>query len=289
MRSTDQLMLKELHTSHYVWSDGFELTLEELVRGAASRGSTDRNGPERACFGRAPAAVLGSAGCLAWRLRPLAALPGPESEPSKPQYLDRAERQFNEIIRDAPNFVPAYCGLANLANIEHIARPGVFRTRERELRALEMAQRGVQLDPSDSGAHRCLAWSHAMAKQYTQAQMHIELACELNPSDSWTSISAALLLVFCGRPDRGLALMAGPELDIALAPTASHWLYLFDIHVPDRRLRSGPFSRRPRAGRATLASIRLRRRRARASRPAGRGSRGSGALSRRGPRTMVRC
>lgn len=67
-----------------------------------------------------------------------------------------------------------------------------------------------------------------MAKQYAQAETHIELACELNPNNSWTLMSAALLLVFCGRPERGLAL-AGPPLDIAAAPTRTHWAYHFDI------------------------------------------------------------
>src|SRR5262249_42203384 len=70
---------------------------------------------------------------------------------------------------------------------------------------------------------------HAMAKQYALAETHIGLACELNPNDSWTLISCALLLVFCGRPERGLAL-AKPALDEAVAPpTLTHWAYLFDI------------------------------------------------------------
>src|SRR5262249_47421732 len=54
------------------------------------------------------------------------------------------------------------------------------------------------------------------------------LACELNPYDSWTLISGALLLVFCGEPERGLAL-AGPALDPTIAPSRSHWAYHFDI------------------------------------------------------------
>ena len=63
-----------------------------------------------------------------------------------------------------------------------------------------------------------------MAKQYAQAEMHIELACELNPNDTWTLISAAPLLIFCGQPERALAL-ARPALDIAVAPSRSHWAY----------------------------------------------------------------
>jgi tetratricopeptide (TPR) repeat protein len=112
--------------------------------------------------------------------------------------------------------------------IEHIAHPGVFRSREREQKALELARNAVELDPADMHAHRCLAWAHAMMKQYGQAELHIQVACELNPYDSWTAISAALLLAFCGEFERASEL-GQVALDMTLSPSRTHWAFQADI------------------------------------------------------------
>ncbi len=67
-----------------------------------------------------------------------------------------------------------------------------------------------------------------MAKQYTPGEMHLEVAYELNPHNSWTVMSVALLLAFCGNPDRAVEL-AKQALDFAVAPTPTHWAYQVDI------------------------------------------------------------
>jgi len=91
-------------------------------------------------------------------------------------------------------------------------------------RALEAARRAVQLDPSDVHAHRCMAWSHIMAGQYSQAKMHTEFASELNPNDSWTVISTALLTAYSGEPERAMEL-SRRALRLDLAPSRTHWAY----------------------------------------------------------------
>lgn len=137
-------------------------------------------------------------------------------------------QEFIEITVEAPGFGPAYAGLANLHNTRHIFHPGIFRSRESEQAALTFARKAVQLDPSDMRAHLCLAWSHLMAKQFDQAVIHMQVAYELNPNDSWTVIAVALITAFCGQPERA-AELAQHALDRTLAPSRTHWAYQMDI------------------------------------------------------------
>jgi tetratricopeptide (TPR) repeat protein len=221
------LTLKELDTGFFIWSETFELGLDtwfQSQRRAVQRIAMALNvhlSAERLRrFSERPEISLGLYD--RWlRCQTLV-------RTFNPRHWDHLTRQFNEIIAAAPGFVPAYCGLADMHTIEHIAHPGVWRSREREWKALELARRAVQLDPADMHAHRCLAWAHAMVKQYGQAELHMRTACELNPSDSWTAISGALLLAFCGRTKEASEL-ARTALDLALAPSRTHWAYQADI------------------------------------------------------------
>jgi DNA-binding SARP family transcriptional activator/TolB-like protein len=128
------------------------------------------------------------------------------------------------IIREAPDFSPAYSSLAQIKNADHIALPGTFRNRANERESLELARKAVELDPEDSRAHLCLAWSLIMAKHYAQADVSIRFACELNENDPWTLISSALVLAFCAHFDRAQDL-AGQALDLSLSPNRVFWGY----------------------------------------------------------------
>jgi TolB-like protein len=172
------VMLKELDSGFYIWSDGFELTLNNwfdsqrrVVRRVAMALNVYLSAERLHRFSEQPDISLGVFD--RWlRCQTLV-------RTFDPKHWSRLTLQFTEIIADAPLFVPAYCGLADLNTIEHIAHPGVFRSREREQKALELGRKAVQLDPADMHAHRCLAWAYVMTKQYAQAQTHIEVACEL--------------------------------------------------------------------------------------------------------------
>jgi len=221
------IMLKELDTDLYIWTDGFELELTNwfdsqvrVVRRIAMALNVHLSAERLRRFSERPDISLGVYD--KWlRCQTLV-------RTFDPQHWKRLASQFAEIIAAAPGFVPAYCGLADLHTIEHIAHPGIFRARDREQKALELAREAVQLDPSDMHAHRCLAWAHAMAKQYGQAELHIQVACDLNPSDSWTAISAALLFAFCGKIEQA-SVLGHTALDLTLAPSRTHWAYQADI------------------------------------------------------------
>jgi DNA-binding SARP family transcriptional activator len=221
------LMLKELDTGFYIWSDGFELNLDNwfesqrrVIRRIAMALNVHLSAERLRRFSERPDISVGVYD--RWlRCQTLV-------RTFDPLQWEHLTNQFTEIIAAAPHFVPAYCGLADMHTIEHIAHPGVFRTRQREQNALDLARKAVELDPYDMHAHRCLAWAYAMTKQYGQAELHIQVACELNPYDSWTAISAALLLAFCGEFERASEL-GQVALDMTLSPSRSHWAYQADI------------------------------------------------------------
>ena len=220
-------MLRACDTNVFVWSDGFELRLDSWVES------------QRRTVKRVTMAL--NVHLSAERLRRVSGFADVSLKihdrwlrsqtlirTFNAQHWARASEQFNEIVATAPDFTPAYCGLADMLNAEHIAHPGRMRTREREQEALRLARQAVQLDPADTRAHRSLAWAQAMAGRHGPAMTHMRTACELNACDSWTHISAALLLAFCGDTPAA-ADLARTALDLTLAPTQSHWAYQVDI------------------------------------------------------------
>jgi DNA-binding SARP family transcriptional activator/TolB-like protein len=221
------LMLKEVDTGFYIWSDGFELSLDNwfasqrrVIRRIAMALNVHLSAERLRRISEQPDISLGVYD--RWlRYQTLV-------RTFDPQHWDRLREQFTEIIAAAPQFVPAYCGFADIHTIEHIAHPGVLRSREREQKALQLARKAVEIDAADIHAHRCLAWAHVMMKQFGQAELHMQVASELNPNDSWTSISAALLFAFCGNSRRASEL-GQIALDTTVSPSRTHWAYQTDI------------------------------------------------------------
>ncbi len=120
---------------------------------------------------------------------------------------DEAEKLFGQAIKEAPSFAPAHASLASVYNSRRFIRPGLPREPETQKRALELAGRAVELDPLDARNHMVVAWSAAMAQSFEQAELHYELACELNPNDPKIIVSAALGLAFMGRVDPAMNLL----------------------------------------------------------------------------------
>lgn len=222
------LMLKQAGDSHYVWSDGFELKLEnwfeaqrQVVQKIALALNVNLSADRLRRLSEDPDVSLGIYD--RW-LRSQTLI-----RTFSLEHWKRASSEFLSILEDAPTFVPAYCGLADMHNTEHIVYPGKLRTRERERQAIEFARKAVELDPSNMNAHRSLGWAHIMAHQHTQAAMSIQTAFELNPNDPWTHFSAALLFAFCGKSE-GSAELVQLARARGLVPSKIHWAYLVDVH-----------------------------------------------------------
>ena len=120
---------------------------------------------------------------------------------------DEAERLFEQAIAEDPSFAPSYASLASIYNSRHFIRPGSPRDPQTERRALELAGRAVELDPLDARNHMVVAWSAAMVKRFEMAELHYELASELNPNDPKIVVSAALGLAFMKRTDLATKLL----------------------------------------------------------------------------------
>ena len=132
-----------------------------------------------------------------------------------PTSEDEAERLFEVAIAADPSFAPAHASLASICNSRQFIRPGNVIGPAAASRALELAQRAVALDPLDARNHLVVAWSTAMAGHFEQAELHYELAAELNPNSQKTLVSAALGLAFAGRIEPSLQLI---ERAMALSP-----------------------------------------------------------------------
>jgi DNA-binding SARP family transcriptional activator len=141
-----------------------------------------------------------------------------------PSDWHRAADIFKEIIKEVPEFAPAYSSLVQLYNSVHLVHPGIFRNTQREQQALELAKAAVQVDPIDSRSQLCLGWAHAMAKQYAQAELNLGLAHDLNENDPWTLNSSAQGFAYCGALERARR-SADQALELSLIPSPSHWAY----------------------------------------------------------------
>lgn len=217
------LTLRETNTGVYIWSDTFELSLENWFQ--AQQRIVQRT------------ALSVNVYLSTERLTRVATAPGVSLD-IYDRWL-RAQASFGslnaehwrqsialltEAIAVAPNFSPSYSALVQMNNTEHFVFPGLFRDLTKAKSTLELARTAVQLDPVDSRAQLCLGWSQAMLMQYSEASAHIDLACELNGNDPWTLLSAASCQGFCGNFERGSELVA-EALKVSWAPPPLHWPY----------------------------------------------------------------
>lgn len=146
----------------------------------------------------------------------------------QPEAELEAERLFKSVIEQMPRFAPAYSSLASIYNVRHIIVAGFHRDPALEAEALKLAQKAVQIDPLETRAHLTLAWSYLMAERFEQADIHYELAFDLNPNNPKTLLSCAHGFAFTGQTERASELA---RLALGLTPfvTPFQWEYLTGI------------------------------------------------------------
>jgi class 3 adenylate cyclase/DNA-binding SARP family transcriptional activator/TolB-like protein len=148
---------------------------------------------------------------------------------------DEAAALFDYAIAKDPNFAPAYGSLASVHTSRHLIRPGTALDPEKLQTALQLAQRGVDIDPLDARAHLVVAWSTAMVGRFAQSEVHYELAAELNPNSPKTLISAALGMAFMGQTAVAMHLLGH-----AMALTGRYFPYQWSHIAAIRYLTDDP-------------------------------------------------
>jgi DNA-binding SARP family transcriptional activator/TolB-like protein len=141
---------------------------------------------------------------------------------------NRIAQTLARSIEREPGFSPLYSSLSRMNNVIHFMQPGLFRDECHVQRTLALAQRAVTLDPRDSRAQLCFGWALAFCRRYSQAELHMEIACELNSNDPHTLMSSAMFHGFKGDTERAVK-QAALSMEMTLVPTLSQWNYLTNI------------------------------------------------------------
>jgi DNA-binding SARP family transcriptional activator len=222
------LTLLRLQDSAYIWSQIVRLQLDkwlatqhEIIRGIASKlqvhisaerlsRSFDRGEISATAFDqwlRAQAAAFSLQGSR----------------------LQETRQSLISVARSNPTYSPLFSALAQFDNVESLLRPGVFRSPEVAQSAVENARRAVQLDAVDSRAHLALGWAYAFKWDFEAAMPHMRLAVELNESDPWPHISAALFWALAHHGEMASESLASFS-SRSKAHTGAETGYLAQIH-----------------------------------------------------------
>ena len=90
------------------------------------------------------------------------------------------------------------------------------------LHAMEMAQRAVEIDANDSGAHVALGFVLLNDRRWEEAEFHYETAIRLNPNNADALVSIVDLQYLTGRPQEALQTAAKA---LRLNPRPPGWYY----------------------------------------------------------------
>ena len=147
---------------------------------------------------------------------------------SQPGWIE-AREIFADVIARAPNFSPAYSSLVQLRNTRHFVFPGRLRDFKDHEGALVLAKKCVQLDPLDSRAQLCVAWSYQLLGLPAQSTLYATLAADLNPTDPWTLMATAQIFAYCGYYSKAIEY-CNVSLRLTANPLPAQRSYASAIH-----------------------------------------------------------
>jgi DNA-binding SARP family transcriptional activator len=148
----------------------------------------------------------------------------------QPDSERRALELFQAAIESDPRLACAYASWASVLNTRWIICPGWPEDAADREKAYALAKQAVLLDPLDCRNHIHLGWSHLLARRFEPAELHFQLAYDLNPSSPDNLLGCGIANSFCGNHARAKVLC-----DRALALNrfrpAHYWSYRASIEL----------------------------------------------------------
>ena len=125
-------------------------------------------------------------------------------------------KDFEEVIRRAPGYAPAYAGLANELAIMPFFQAG--KTQEVLARSREAAERALASDPNSAMAHAARGHSFFSGWNWSESEKELQTALGLDPDSAMAHHLYGLLLGTQGRSEEAIR-EARRAVDIA--PTSA--------------------------------------------------------------------
>jgi adenylate cyclase len=143
-----------------------------------------------------------------------------------PEANREARRLYEKAIELDPEYARAYASLAWTYLVEHSERWAGPDERPLE-RALELARRGVAVNPASHSNHLALGQVSLSAGLHDEALEALQTAIALNPNDADGYAFLARGLSFAGRADEGIELIEKAQ---RLNPAAPRW-YAWNLGI----------------------------------------------------------
>ncbi|HXZ10973.1 MAG TPA: protein kinase [Candidatus Sulfotelmatobacter sp.] len=138
-------------------------------------------------------------------------------EAETPEKLEMARKNFEQALKDDPNYAPA---LAGLAHVESFYYRDLDSNPAHLERAEEFARRAIAIDPQLGEAHVALAQTYALRYDYTRAVGEFREAVRLDPENAigWDLLAWALAYE---QPPEALEAEKAAREAIRLQPTSA--------------------------------------------------------------------
>jgi adenylate cyclase len=144
-----------------------------------------------------------------------------------PEDNREARRLYEKAIELDPDSARAYASLAWTYLVEHSERWGSAEDQPLE-RALEIARRGVMVNPVSHSNHLALGQVCLNKGLHDEALEALETAITLNPNDADGYVFLAQTLSYAGRPDEAIDLLLGKAQ--RLNPAFPRW-YAWNLGI----------------------------------------------------------
>ena len=143
-----------------------------------------------------------------------------------PEDNREARRLYEKAIELDPDYARAYASLAWTYLLEHRERWAGAEDQPLE-RALEIARRGVMVNPASHSNHLALGQVCLSKGLHDEALEKLETAITLNPNDADGYVFLATALNRTGRPDEAISLVEKAQ---RLNPAAPPW-YTWNLGI----------------------------------------------------------